>query len=317
MVESREAGPGAAALRLVFVALAWLGAFLLARAELWRLVPLPLAAGLSEQAYMSLVHLVSMAFGLALAWLVLPGPRAQLGWRMPSRQGLVRVLLLGPAVYVLVSYVAVLVALPTLLEEVRRGGRALAQSGSGEFGRSLAVASPAVLLVAYVVVAPVAEELLFRGALQTGLARLVGSWWRPAPHPEALARAFGEPRVARWLREGGLALLLTTAGFGWLHADGAGGLGIVRVASATLLGLACGLCRWKLDSVIPAIALHAVMNLGSLSTLRRWTVTEWAPTRLGVPTLTTALAAALALVALLLALRGRAGGGSDPSRHHG
>jgi membrane protease YdiL (CAAX protease family) len=277
-----------------------------------RLLPLDLARTLSLQAFLSVINVVTLVFGLILSTLLLDHPWRRLGLTLPRRMAVVRVVLATPAVYVAASYLAVLIALPTLLEEIRSQGVEGVRQSTGEFG-SQVLRSPAVLTLLWAaVIAPVAEELWFRGALWALLADGVARLWR-SPVPVSEDAALPEGVVApsrvlevagsasRWLREGGIATLLSAAVFAAFHADMPGGMGIVRVVSAAGLGLACGVARQATGSTVAAIALHCVFNVLSLATARRWVVTSTFPTRLMVPTLLSLLAVlSLVLLALIV-----------------
>jgi hypothetical protein len=282
-----------------------------------RLLPVDLARTLSLQAFLSAVNVVTVVFGLTLSALLLDRPWQRLGVTLPGPATVARIALATPAVYVAVSYVAVLIALPTLLEELRAQGVEGVRQSTGEFG-SQVLRSPAALTLLWgAVIAPVAEELWFRGALWALLAAGVVRWWRA---PARVAQDAGLPEgvvapsrvlevagsASRWLREGGIATLLSAAVFAAFHADMPGGMGIVRVVSAAGLGLACGVARQATGSTLAAIALHCVFNVLSLATARRWVVTATFPTRLMVPTLLSLLAVVcLVLLALIVIVSSR------------
>src|SRR5690606_18110483 len=97
-----------------------------------------------------------------------------------------------------------------------------AERNTGAFGRAL-VASHPVLTVAWAVgFTPIAEELLFRGALYQAFASLLRG------------DASGEASVG--VSGHGVAIVATTAIFAWMHADQSGGAGIVRMVQASCLG---------------------------------------------------------------------------------
>ncbi|MEZ4224161.1 MAG: CPBP family intramembrane glutamic endopeptidase [Polyangiaceae bacterium] len=302
------------------VAVAWLVLFrLLARYAVY-LLPDSFANTLSLQAYLAAVAVVATLIGLGIAWVVLPEPRAALGLGRPSARGLALSAGLALPAYVLVSAAAIAIALPTLLDELRRGGRALAQQSTGEFGRAL-VQSPALLTLLWgAVISPIAEELLFRGALWTWLQRVtarVMASRQPLEPADSTALPAGVitdgwglrtiKGTAAHLRDGGLATLLVGAVFGYLHMDTPGGLGIVRAVSAFGLGFATGLARHLGGNVWCAVVLHVLFNTASLATARRWVVSEAFPLKYGMPTLLIVAAAvsALATLGLHLATRRR------------
>jgi hypothetical protein len=277
-----------------------------------RLLPLDVARTLSLQAFLSAVNVVTLVFGLILSALLLDRPWERLGLKLPRAAAVLTVVLATPAVYVAASYLAVLVALPTLLEEIRSQGVEGVRQSTGEFGSQVLRAPAGLTLLWAALIAPVAEELWFRGALWALVAGWVARLWRrPARPSEQATLAEGVVAPSRvlelagsasgWLREGGMATLLSAGVFAAFHADMPGGMGIVRVVSAAGLGLACGVARQTTGSTLAAIVLHVVFNVLSLATARRWVVTSTFPTRLMVPTLLSLLAvASLVLLALMV-----------------
>jgi len=88
-----------------------------------------------------------------------------------------------------------------------------------------------VLFVAAVVMAGIAEEMLFRGVVQ----RTLEHYWEPA-----------------------LAIVVTAAIFAFAH------LNPWMALQITFLGLIFGWIAWKSDSILPTILLHGLNNLFSL-----------------------------------------------------
>jgi membrane protease YdiL (CAAX protease family) len=273
-----------------------------------RLIPLSLARQLTLDTYLCLVHAATLLLGVGVSLLLLQKPLGALGLVVPSPRAIGWALLLAPVVYVASSYVAIGIALPTLMDELRRGGRELVQKSTGEFGRTI-TQSPVPLAVLWaVVVSPISEELLFRGAIWGALQRLADRL-RPEPRevaPGSLEIPIADSLGARWLRGtaswlvgGGIATLATAALFAALHADMPGGLGIVRVASAFGIGLACGVARHHSGAIWAPVALHVAYNALSLATTRRWVVSEAFPLKLGVPTLLSLLAGVCLLLAVV------------------
>lgn len=295
---------------LYFVTAAWLSSFILLANHGARLLPISVARLLTLQTFLIVVHLVTVGFGVVLSLLLFAEPRKELGLGRPKLGALGLTLLLAPVAYVASSYLAIHIALPTLLDELARGGRALVQQQSGEFGRSITRAPLLPTLIWASLVSPISEELLFRGVAWSAVQRAVERFapLGPSSPPSSLdlavpisdgivARGFGS--IGRWFVTGGIATLVTTALFTALHADMPGGLGIVRVVSAAGLGLACALARQHSGGIAAPIALHIVYNTLSLAATRRWVVTDGFPMLRGVPTLLTALAAACLVVALV------------------
>ncbi len=108
-----------------------------------------------------------------------------------------------------------------------------------QMGRLIAGLSPGTLVLMLAVAglaAPLAEELFFRGYLQTRLCRRWGTW---------------------------PGILVTAALFGLLHWDW------LHTPSAFLLGLFLGWLARRSGSIRPSIAAHAMNNLASV--LATWT----------------------------------------------
>jgi membrane protease YdiL (CAAX protease family) len=98
---------------------------------------------------------------------------------------------------------------------------------------------PWMIFIYFVLAAPVQEELIFRGLLQTTIARAVsvpGGFW--AVH---------------------FPVVFVAALFGVIHLDS----GTVVAAGAVLLGLIAGELRRMSGSLVPAILFHALLNAAS------------------------------------------------------
>jgi len=89
------------------------------------------------------------------------------------------------------------------------------------------------LWVSAVVVAPVAEEVFFRGILQTFLVRVLGTRWR--------------------------AIILASIAFGIVHVSQ-----LHTVIALTLLGVLMGFAYERHGSILLPIAVHAAFNLKTL-----------------------------------------------------
>ena len=98
---------------------------------------------------------------------------------------------------------------------------------------------PWMIFVYFVLAAPVQEELIFRGLLQTTIARAVsvprGSW---AVH---------------------FPVVFVAVLFGVIHLEA----GMVVAAGAVLLGLIAGELRRMSGSLVPAILFHVLLNAAS------------------------------------------------------
>jgi len=97
---------------------------------------------------------------------------------------------------------------------------------------------PWMIFVYFVIAAPIQEELIFRGLLQSLLARGVSSQTFLAAH---------------------FPVFSTAVLFGLIHVDS----GIVVATEAVLLGLMAGELRRMSGSLIPAILFHALLNAAS------------------------------------------------------
>jgi membrane protease YdiL (CAAX protease family) len=302
--------------------LVWAGFFHVTRGYGVLALPRSVAGELTLDIYLGAVHLLTVAFALLVARLVLKRPREDLGLVAPSPRAVGMTLGLTPAVYVLGTATAFLIARPTLIQEILQGGTQLAQRNTGEFGRQLVQAPAYAILLWGAILSPISEELFFRGALWSLVAGAVTLTAQPSTlddSPPSLPVEMmndGAPvRAARsvksWLVRGGVATLSVGALFGVMHQDMPGGLGIVRFVSALVLGLACGLARQHGRSLIPAITLHVVWNTLSVAAVRRWIVTETFPTKYGAPTLVALIAVltTAAVIAGLAANRGVSGKG--------
>jgi len=91
----------------------------------------------------------------------------------------------------------------------------------------------------FVLAAPIQEELIFRGLLQTVIARSV-----PSP-------------ATGWIIH--LHVVFIALLFGAIHLDS----GIVVATSAVVLGLVAGELRRMSGSLIPAMLFHALLNAAS------------------------------------------------------
>lgn len=277
------------------------------------------------ETFAALWQSVDTALGLALTFALVADARELLGLRgEPTAGAMLLPVLCSPGVFVLALWLGIQLAMPTLLAEFRQGGTEVSRQNLGELGQTLRQA-PAILVLLWVaVIAPVAEEFVFRGALWGAFARL-GKALLPARRgahtmeDELLSTGLVRPSpldsvIAALVAHGPptLATLGQAAVFGLMHADVPGGAGIIRVVGALVLGLSAGLARQLSASLLPAIALHAVYNVIALGHTRGWFVSERFPKEMGVPSLLYWVAGAsvplilLALGASLLRRRRRA-----------
>lgn len=296
--------------RLLLVSVAWLALLVWLLRDGARLLPSSLARQLTVESYSILVQLIVMTSGVAAFFLLLDAPRQRLGFASVNGRSLVLALLLAPATYVLVCYAAIGLALPTLRAELARGGVDLVRQQGGAVISAMTGSSVIPPLVWAVVVSPLGEELLFRGALWGAIQGLL-EWSVARSAPSGIAEGLPLEHsvlldgLAWALRSGTLTTLFTATVFAALHADLSGSQGIVRITSAAGLAFACGIARQRTGALVAPIVLHVVINTLGLASARRWVVTEMFPKYYTVPTLVTLAAAIGLVVAIGILLGGR------------
>jgi hypothetical protein len=104
-----------------------------------------------------------------------------------------------------------------------------------------AAGTVAALAVLVCVLAPIAEELLFRGFLFAALLGWRGPW---------------------------VAAVVVGLLFGGIHAFGTPAILLVQLA---VLGFLFCVVRWKTGSILPTVALHAINNSLAFASLEHWT----------------------------------------------
>jgi membrane protease YdiL (CAAX protease family) len=304
----------------LFVAGVWILTFRLLADHGVRLLPLALARQLTLQNYLTIVQLVTAAFGLGVSFLLLTEPREALGLVSTSPKRIGIVLLLAPLVFALSVRTAFLAAKPTLLIELAERGREAVQKSTGQFGQELVSGGLFGAILWGVIVSPIGEELLFRGALYSLAQRAIAGLTKqgekaeaPPPAstdlaPEMLQKSFAFEvmgSLGRFAREGLGPTVFTAGIFTLMHLDTPGGMGIARWVSALCLGLATGVARHATGSVYGPIALHMAFNFYSIAATRRWIITESFPMKDGAPTLLLWVGAVSAVLAVVWALIGR------------
>jgi membrane protease YdiL (CAAX protease family) len=306
-------------LRALGVAALWLALTHLLPQHLASILPGAVRSALSLDVYLALCQLLSTAVGLGVWRLLAPPGTLPAG----TSRGLARALALAPAVFVISFAAGIYLALPTLLAEIQRGGAEVSQKNLGEFGRVLKQAPLPLTLLWVAVIAPIGEELVFRGGLWGAVAAL----FAPAGPAGALPQAGDEEaalpidegagvKAARWLigwlRSGGVATLVSAAVFGAMHLGTPGGAGIIMVVSATVLGLALGLVRQVTGGLAAPMLMHATYNVLGLGNSRNWFVSETFPKDFAIPRLLTVVGAVGLVVALGLAAAARMRRGPAP-----
>jgi membrane protease YdiL (CAAX protease family) len=104
-----------------------------------------------------------------------------------------------------------------------------------------AAGTVAALAVLVCVLAPIAEELLFRGFMFAALLSWRGPW---------------------------VAAVIVGLLFGGIHVIGTPALLLIQLA---VLGFLFCLVRWKTGSILPTVALHAINNSLAFANLEGWT----------------------------------------------
>ena len=305
---------------LLAIAVAWIALAQGLGLVLVEVVPRAFIRAIGLHGYFSLVLVLVTTLGLLAVRFGVGETRDAVWGTSPAVWALLAALLVAPVVMATSTYLGFKIALPTLIEELQRGGAAEANENTGSYGKAIVASSLPVTLLWGIVLAPIAEELLFRGALWTAITRLTTPTRKEEGAPASLDATFIEESLvvrglrasALWFRTGGVATVVTAAVFAAMHADQAGGAGIVRVVQTACLGLALGLVRHHSGGIAAPVLLHASFNLMSLARLRKWFVSDFWPKPLPVPVLYWQLAAAGAVgllgIAVLLRLRRRSGG---------
>jgi membrane protease YdiL (CAAX protease family) len=294
-------GLGAEALKLVGIAALWLLSGRLLPDLLWRALPDAVLDSLSLPSYSMLCQLATTLVGLGAAHLVLMRPADALGVRRPSGWHVALAVMLAPAVFALTSFVAIEIAEPYLIAELAREGAGASRRNAGAFGRAVTQAPLLVTLVWGAVLAAIAEELAFRGALFGAIEKSGLSLFARDVEPLGGSRAK--------VLSGIFAAVLTAVVFGAMHADMKGSVGIVRVASAICLGLACGSARLVTSTVFVPMMLHFGFNSVSLGLGRGLFRGDSDPLISVVPNRLLALAAAGVFLAVAVSVARRASRG--------
>jgi membrane protease YdiL (CAAX protease family) len=246
-------------LKLVGIATFWLSMARFLPDALAKVLPTAVLSSLTLPTYNMLCQLLMTGVGLAAAGTALARPWKALGIQRPSGWHLGFVAALAPALFVVASFVALKIAEPYLMEELLREGAGASRRNAGAFGKAVTEAPLLVTLVWGAFLAAIAEELTFRGALFAAVQESAKAIFNRVGHAERRERDVGEPDRVHWV-SGALAMTITAAVFGAMHADMRGSVGIVRVASSAILGLACGSARLATGAIFAPMLLHFVYN---------------------------------------------------------
>lgn len=300
------------ALKLAGVTVAWflMTKYLVPLGD--KFVPDELKAKISLQTFRMICQVVTLVAGVGLSFALLRAPRIALGLKAPRPLQLGGAALLAPAAFVASTYLALRIALPTLLAELATRGPGASRQNAGELGRTLTQAPLLVVILWGALLAAVGEEALFRGALWSTLRDAAGlaiDKLKPraleasggAPVSGEEVPAFVEPGPFAAISRDHVAASLATIGaaviFGQMHADMPGGVGLVRVASTTILGLVCGASRQITGTIWVPILLHLANNTLTIGSSRRWFSGSAEPLLEGLPDSIVIAAVAGALVA--------------------
>lgn len=280
--------------RLIVIAI-WLGAALGLGPLGDRLVPDEVKVKVAYQTFQMACQVGTLVLGLGAALLLLRRRRDALGLAtLPTLPRLAGTIASVPIVFVVSCYVALQIALPTLLEELRTRGAGASQQNAGAFGRALTQSPLLVTLLWGALLAGVGEELFFRGVLWSTITDITKRFGPGgAPPPEGQPPSLRD-RALALLLEGGIATVLCAAVFGYMHKDLPGGVGIVRFWSTTLLGFASGIVRHRTGGVIACVVLHSLYNTLVIGNGQKWfgDPRKEAPILEGVPNSMVALAVA-------------------------
>lgn len=217
-----------------------------------RNAPISVQRAMSFTTFRALSQVLTIAVGLALVR-ALAGTLAPLGLARPEARRVGGVALLAPLVTTLATWIGVGIAMPVLMEELALRGLGASQRNAGALGRELGESSLLLLVLSAVVLPAISEELMFRGGLLATLRQAL----------ERLGDGRGA-RLAAWL----VPVAVTAVAFGLSHADVPGGVGLVRIASTTALGLALGVVRVATGSTWCSMAVHMLHNTASIAMLR-------------------------------------------------
>ncbi|MBM4359384.1 MAG: CPBP family intramembrane metalloprotease [Deltaproteobacteria bacterium] len=299
-------------LRLGAVAAGWLALGMLGARHLAFHLPDAIASALSEPSYYALVWSLTTALGVAAVFRLDPAPRDALALGRPSASALTLAGLVAPIVLVVSLYLAWRIALPSIQAELAARGKQAMRAAVSSANRAARQPNLGTVVLWSVVLTPLAEELVFRGALWSAIARAVAPPTETAPPslaPKFVVRSplgDGLTALVRLLRGGLLATLVTSLLFAWLHVEGDGGVALLALVQTALLGLALGLARGMAGSIAAPVTLHAAFNALTLAQKRGLFAGTFWPAPLPIPSKLwfVALACAFA-VALVVTLRAR------------
>lgn len=212
---------------------------------------------MSLSTFRTLVQALVLAVFAGAFFGVVPDARRVLGLERLRCGPLGRAALTAPFAFVSATMLAIAIATPILLRELAERGAGVSRANAGSFGRELQESPALVIVVAGAILAPLGEELLFRGGLYGTLKELLLRVTARPVDPDVPAEL--QPRVSPWLVEG-LPLVMAAATFSAMHADMPGGVGVVRIVSTAVLSVFTGLARALGGGVLASAVLHAAYN---------------------------------------------------------
>ncbi|MBK8251239.1 MAG: CPBP family intramembrane metalloprotease [Polyangiaceae bacterium] len=250
-------------------------------------VPDATKATVSLQTFLMTCQIATLVVGLSASLLLLKERRRGLGLHQtPTVYSLLSATFAVPLVFAASSAIAIRIALPVLLEELKTKGANASAQNAGAFGKALTQSPLFITLIWGALLGALGEELFFRGLFWSTITDLTSrilsrinsrqtdnppnslSPTQTATSPEQSASF--KDHLLRIVFDGGIATLLSAALFGWMHKDLPGGVGIVRFWSTTCLGFASGVVRQSTGSVLPCILLHALYNTLVIGTGHKW-----------------------------------------------
>ena len=242
-----------------------------------RVIPDAWKAKITLQTFLMACQVLTTALGLVLCFTLLARPRAVLAFARPRRREIIFTALLAPAFLISTTVLALQAAMPILLEELRTRGPGVSRQNAGELGRMLEQGPLVGTLLWGAILAAAAEELLFRGALWSLVDRIVKIVRAEFAGKLPRSRREGaEPGPMSWAERASPVILglfptiAAAAVFGLMHGDLSGGVGVVRLVSATLLGLGAGVLRWWTGTMLAPILLHFLNNMMVIGHGRKW-----------------------------------------------
>lgn len=241
-----------------------------------RALPDAWKAKITLQQFLLSCQILTTIVGLGLCFALLARPRALLAVTRPRLRELTVTALLAPAFLISSTVIALRAALPILLEEMRTRGPGATRQNVGELGRMLEQGPLLVTLLWGAILAAAAEEMLFRGALWSLVDRVVKIARAEVAAKIPPSRQGAEPGPMSWAEQASPVILglfptiAAAAVFGLMHGDLHGGVGVVRLVSATVLGLGAGILRWWTGTMLAPILLHFLNNTMVIGQGRKW-----------------------------------------------